>query len=130
MFQNGKLVRKKRSAASVKLVWGDNETIGFDLSDDLTADLSTLSFMLVLSYRTQCVQSPSSPEDELEPEVEPDQESSLIDFEGLPRTSRTNSKNSSAKDRHIGHFVLDHDCWIEEVVKRPRKQVLKWFRLF
>ena len=126
MFQNGKLVRKKRSSASVKLVWGDNETIGFDLTDELSSDLTTLSFMLVLSYRTQCVQSPSSPEDE-EPEIEHENES-LIELDGVPRTRRSSSKTN--KDRHIGHFVLDHDCWIEEVVKRPRKQVLKWFRLF
>ncbi|KAI2808403.1 hypothetical protein BLOT_006345 [Blomia tropicalis] len=113
MFNNGKLIKKKKTAQSVRLVWGENETLSFDLNDD-DVPYHQISFMLVLSSKMQNSLSPSSPES---PQTPPDECKSL-------------DQSTPPKDRHIGHFILDRDIWLEEIIKRPRKQILKWFKLF
>ena len=33
-FNNGRLVKKKKTSLSNRLVWGENETVSFDLNEE------------------------------------------------------------------------------------------------
>jgi hypothetical protein len=105
MFINGKLTKKKKSSTSQKMIWGDNETLTFDL---MSSDSEEAAFMLVLSSKLESSVSPSSPE-----------------TPGTP----DNHNNDSRKDRHIGHFIIGKEFWIE-MRQQPRKQILKWHKLY
>jgi len=105
MFINGKLIKKKKTATSQKLIWGDNETLTFDL---MSSDSEEAAFMLVLSSKLENSPSPSSPE--------------------TPGAS-DNANNDSRKDRHIGHLIIGKELWTE-MKQQPRKQILKWHKFY
>lgn len=117
-FNNGRLAKKKKTSTSTRLVWGENETVSFDV--DFEEPRHLMSFMLVLCCKLQNSTTPSSPESPQSPET------------SVNGTKRSNSNQSSAsrKEKHIGHFVLDNELWLKEILRRPRKQVLTWHKLY
>ncbi|CAG2100293.1 unnamed protein product [Medioppia subpectinata] len=103
LFINGKLMKKKKTATTQKMVWGDNEILTFDL---MSFESSESAFMFVLSFKQESSQSPSSPETPVVAEGE-----------------------ESPKDRHIGHFIVGQEMW-HQMKQQPRKQITKWHKLY
>lgn len=179
MFHNGKLIKKKKSSLSIRLIWGANETISIDLPED---SMENVRLMLILAYKLQNVnspQSPESPENTAPPPpssfppstneiVEKDSTKQNIENDAMPKqfvsktndsycnSNGTNSNNLHQQQRRdsssgidankvgrqtnsdsknsfkhycIGHFVLDGRTWIEEIIGKPRRQLLKWYKL-
>ncbi|KAH9401308.1 hypothetical protein TYRP_002907 [Tyrophagus putrescentiae] len=137
-FNNGRLVKKKKTGLSVRLSWGEHETVSFDLignSDSGTGSstvvsacepLHLMSFMLVLCCKAQNSTTPSSTEGSPQEQSTPEQDQQV----GGSGSRKGSSGGSSRKDRIVGHFVLDHHLWMEEILRKPRKQIIKWHDLF
>lgn len=106
MFNDGKLIKKKKSTTSEKLIWGDQETLTFDL---MLATGEQVAFMVVLSVRNEnsTFSSPSSPETPEKPET----------------------VNGSKKSRNIGHCVIGKEYW-QEMIQQPRNQIVRWIPLY
>lgn len=128
MFANGKLIKKKKTSLSIRLVWGEEETVSFDLPEE-PATNQCISFMVVLSCKFQNSTSPSLPTSPESPESHPVDETPSQAPESAPN-SRSNSTNNPQKDLNVGHFVLDKETWQSTILKHPRKQILKWYKLY
>ncbi|KAH7643663.1 synaptotagmin-2-like protein [Dermatophagoides farinae] len=160
MFHNGKLIRKKKTSLSIRLAWGKDETISFDLSPEESSE--QMSLMLILAYKMQDSNSPESPDSPMENTQPPPPSSSLSsvinhqqhkqhsqtntnsiplslttttttttsnNINNIQKSSKNSARNSLRKESCIGHFVLDRPTWIE-IVRKPRKQIVKWYKLF
>lgn len=105
MFNNGKLMKKKKTQLSDKPQWSESDAINFDLEP---GSPENNKFLLVLSSfngsGTTSLSSSSSPES--------------------PEIPKTNSR----KDRHIAHAVIGAEMW-QEMKSNPRKQLSKAMRL-
>lgn len=127
MFSNGKLIKKKKTSLSIRLLWGEEETVSFDLPEDVNQNIS---FMIVLSCKFQNSSSPTSPASPESPEAHSVEMKELPD-ESIEQTpSRNNSSGSVHKNLYVGHFVIDKETWQEATLRRPRKQILKWYKLY
>ncbi|XP_054159597.1 synaptotagmin-4-like [Oppia nitens] len=103
LFINGKLIKKKKTSFTQKMIWSDNEIMTFDL---MSLESQQPAIMFVLSYKQESSQSsPSSPE--------------------TPVSIET---NGSHKDRHIGQFVVGNGLW-QQMRQQPREQIVKWHKL-
>lgn len=116
MFFNNKVIKKKKSSSNTKLVWPENETMTFDLSN-FDVERDHLAFLVVLSSTNQqickTISSPSSPDSPTD---------------SAPFSPRIADHHSSKNDRHIGHFLIGNDFW-NELKANPRKQVIRLARL-
>lgn len=127
---------KRRTSLSIRLLWDKNETLAFELPNDINNTMAT-TFMVVLAFKLQNSTSPLSPELPNPPEVVAagavaatgDMDKDANNNNSEQSQSRKNSAaNCSRKDRCIGKFVLDADAY-EEIIKSPRKQILKYYKL-
>lgn len=142
MFHNDKLVKKLKTPLSIRMMWDENQTLTFDLPEN---SYQNVCFMVVLSFKLQNSSSPVSPESPDAPPPADHASRSLnsprrsIDGNGgegsaatkpvAQSTSRKNSSNAR-KECIIGHFVLDRATWMEDILIHPRKQILKWHKIY